>query len=534
MTKRTRFLFFVLIIVLLIVVRNNYKWVFYNYLPPLQQSEYKLERVLKVIDRYYVDSVNWQRTTDKAISAALRSLDPHSIYLSPEEVKRTLEDFEGHYYGIGIQFDIVNDYPTVISVIPGSPSARAGLQAGDQIIEIEGESAYKLTVKEVPKKLKGPRGTAVTVTIHRPSLEKPFKVTLVRDEIPITTLNTYFKVDSTTGYVWLNRFAFTTSQELEMALQELESKGIKQLILDLRDNGGGLLRQAVSVVGKFIEGNKLVVYTKGRLKTFNEKYYTEPYREGKVRDYPLIVLINHNTASASEIVAGALQDYDRALIVGTRSFGKGLVQNEFELPDQSRIRLTVSKYYTPSGRLIQRPYKNKSANEYFAEIWNDSLEQKELDSLQALHVYYTSKGRKVYGGGGIQPDIEISFEDSVRTSQWMLDLFDKRVFFKTILQWAPRLKLWSSDFEKFQKAFVVSDRMLQTLKQIAQKEKIKIPSQEFKMEQNYLKQRLKAEAARFYWGMSGFYRMLLESDRQFKEARKYFDQARALLEAENK
>ncbi|WP_457565318.1 S41 family peptidase [Caldithrix abyssi] len=532
MPKRTRFLFFVLIVVLLVVIHNNYKYVLYNYLSPAEQSAYKLERTFKVIDRYYVDSVDWQAATGKAISGALRTLDPHSIYLSPEQVKRALEDFEGHYYGIGIQFDIINDYPTVVSVFPGSPSARAGLQAGDQFIEIEGQSAYKISMDEVPKKLKGPKGTRVKVKIRRPFMDEPFEVTLIRDEIPITTVNTYFKVDSITGYVWINRFAFTTSEELEAALLDLEEAGIKQLILDLRDNGGGLLRQAVSVVGKFIEGNKLVVYTKGRLKSFNEKYYTEDYRDGKVRDYPLIVLINHNTASASEIVAGALQDYDRALIVGTRSFGKGLVQNEFELPDQSRIRLTIAKYYTPSGRLIQRPYKNKSAREYFTEVWDDSLEQELADSLQNTHVYYTSKGRKVFGGGGIHPDVEIVFTDSLH-AKWMMQLLEKRVFFKTILQWAGKLKRWSADFKRFEKNFEVSDKMLATLKQIAQDENIKLTPLEIKREKNYLKQRLKAEAARYFWGMSAFYRMLLKTDRQFKETMRYFEQAKALLKDGN-
>jgi len=533
MTKRTHFLLIILAVVLLIFIRNNYKLVLFNYLPANEQGAYKLERTFKIINRFYVDSVDWQSTTDKALSAALQSLDPHSIYLNPEQVKRTQEDFEGHYYGIGIQFDIIDHYPTVITVFQGSPSARAGLQAGDQFIEIESESAKDLTIEDVPKKLKGPRGTKVTVTIKRPTLAEPFKVTLIRDEIPITTINTYFKVDSITGYVWLNRFAFTTSEELENALLELEAQGIKQLMLDLRDNGGGLLRQAVAVVSKFIEGNKLVVYTKGRLKTFNEKYYTAEYRDGKVRDYPLIVLINHNTASASEIVAGALQDYDRALIVGTRSFGKGLVQNEFELPDDSRIRLTVSKYYTPLGRLIQRPYKNKSTKKYFTEVWSDSLEKAGIDSSQQQQVFYTSKGRKVYGGGGIWPDVEILFSDSLHAADWMLQLFDQRIYFKTILKWSGKLKYWSTDFQQFKEKFTVSEAMLKTLKQIAWQNKIKIPAKEFKMEQNYLKQRLKAEIARFYWGLPAFYQMLLASDQQFKKASQYFDRAKALLKNEN-
>ncbi len=531
MAKRTKFLLLILVITLIIFVHNRYKSIWFNYLPSVDQSAYKVERTFNIINRYYVDSVNWRATTDKAISAALKTLDPHSIYLNPEQVKRNLEDFEGHYYGIGIQFDIIDEYPTVITVFKGSPAERAGLQSGDQIIEIEGKSAFKLTIDQVPKKLKGKRGTKVKVKIRRPTLDEPFDVILVRDEIPITTINTYFKIDSISGYVWLNRFAFTTSEELENALLELESRGIKRLILDLRDNGGGLLSQAVAVVSKFLPGNKLVVFTKGRRKAFNEKYFTDQYRDGKVRDYPLIILINHNTASASEIVAGALQDYDRALIVGTRSFGKGLVQNEFELPDHSRIRLTISKYYTPSGRLIQRPYKNKPTEKYFTEIYSDSLENANLDSMQQKRVYYTTKGRKVYGGGGIHPDIVIPFTlDSVQAADWMVELFNKRLYFKTVLHWIGKLKYWSRDFNNFKSNFKVSRPMINTLRELAKQEGIAISEEEFRAEQDYIKKRLKAEVARFFWGLAWFYQMLLAGDPQFKKAGQYFDRAKALLQ----
>ncbi len=529
MNRRSRFLLYLSILVVLVVLRLNYKRLFYSKLSPAEQSKFKIETVFDLVDRYYVDSVDWKQTTDQAVSGALKTLDPHSIYLNPAQVKQTMEDFEGRYYGIGIQFDMVEGYPTVISVIPGSPSSRAGLQSGDQIIKIEGNSTHNMPMDEVPRKLKGRKGTRVKVTIRRPSLAKPFDVTLVRDAVPITTINTYFMADSITGYVWLNRFAHTTSDELEEALTELENRGMKRLVLDLRDNGGGLLRQAVKVAGKFLQGNKLVVFTKGKLKTFNEKYYTGDFRDGPVRNYPLVVLINHGTASASEIVAGALQDYDRALLVGTTSFGKGLVQNEFELPDGSHLRLTVSKYYTPSGRLIQRPYKNKSREEYYTELWNDSLQAVEDSLLQNGQVFFTVGGRKVYGGGGIQPDIKVPHTTDLDSAEWLIKMLNNRLFFRTVNRWAVRLKFWSSDFEKFIQRFRVPSGMLRTLRKLAREKKIKIPESGWKREQKFVFNRLKAEVARHFWGSSEYYRVLLENDRQFQTALANFKEARALL-----
>ncbi len=522
-SKRTRYLVYLIILVLAYFILSNYNILFYNYLGPESKSKVKVSMVLDYINRYYVDSVNWHATGDQAIKGALQTLDPHSIYLSRAEVKAVEESFEGRYQGIGIQFDIVGDYPTVIAVIPGSPAAKVGLQAGDQIIKIEGHSAYKIARDSVPKKLKGPKGTAVRVTIKRPGIKEPFQVTLVRDEIPITTINTYCMVDAQTGYVWMNRFATTTSDELEQALDDLQNKGMKRLVLDLRDNGGGLLRQAVEVVAKFIPGKKLVVYTKGKLKRFDEKFYTDFPR--KVRTFPLILLINHNTASASEIVAGALQDYDRALLVGTNSFGKGLVQNEFGLPDGSRIRLTISKYYTPSGRLIQRPYKNISREQYYDELWNDSLKF-EPDTSK---IFYTSKGRKVYGGGGIQPDVVVPFRNPGKSAVWILKLLQKRLFFETVDQWNERLKLWTADFDKFNREFHVPNAMLETLKRLAKKKDITIPSSEFVKQKKYLRNRLKAEIARHFWNTARYYQILLENDNQLRAALEHFKEAEGLL-----
>ncbi|MEJ2055269.1 MAG: S41 family peptidase, partial [Calditrichaceae bacterium] len=361
----------------------------------------KFNEVIRYMDNAYVEDINWKPSIEGAIEGMLETLDPHSVYITAEDAAVNEENFEGRYQGIGIHYDVIDGYLTVISVIPGSPSEEVGLQAGDRIVKINGKSAYDISMADVPKKLKGPAGSPVDVTIQRNGSEETFDVTIVRGEIPIFTLNTYFMVNENTGYVWVNRFARTTSTELEDALMDLEEHGMERLVLDLRGNGGGLLKEAVKVVAQFIPGHKKVVYTRGRFSRYDEQFFTDDFGVTRTYDVPLIVLLDGGSASASEIVAGALQDYDRALIIGTNSFGKGLVQNEFKLNDGSRIRLTVSKYYTPSGRLIQKPYKNKALDQYFTESAEPetTADSTSGDSLQNRPVYYTQNGRKVYGGG---------------------------------------------------------------------------------------------------------------------------------------
>lgn len=485
----------------------------------------KLNQVLNVVNKYYVDSLDWQEVSTGAIEGVLKTLDPHSVYFDPATVKQNEEQFSGHYYGIGIQFDVLDGYITVITVISGSPSEAAGLLAGDKITRINGASAHNISVSEVPKKLKGPQGSEVEVTIKREGL-KPFDVTIIRDEIPIFTINTYFKADAHTGYIWPGRFASTTAEEFEEALRDLERQGIDRLILDLRGNGGGYLRQAVKLAGLFIAGHKKVVYTKGRLSRFDETFYTDDFGISSARDYPLIVLIDHSSASASEIVAGAFQDYDRALIVGARSFGKGLVQNEFELNDHSRVRLTVSKYYTPSGRLIQRPYKGKNIEDYYLEGVSDSIK---TDSAEVKPVFFTSGGRKVYGGGGITPDFEVDFETYSKSRAMTARFNSKRIFFETAAAYVNSHPGWKISFKKFKKNFRVSNRLLSDLERAARKKEIKFSALDFKNDRAYLKNRLKAEIARNIWGAARFYEILLEYDNQFQKALDLFPEIDGFL-----
>lgn len=500
--------------------------------PGKKQSIAKLNEVIQYIETFYVDDVDWDETIAGAIEGTLESLDPHSVYITPEDATRNEENFQGKYQGIGIHFDVIDGYLTVIAVIPGSPSEKAGLQPSDKIIKINNKAAYNIGMLEVPKKLKGPKGTSVDVSIIRSGFDEPIEITIIRDEIPIYTINTFFMADEKKGYIWLSRFASTTADELENALIDLERRGMERLILDLRGNGGGYLRQAVKVVGKFIYGHKKVVYTQGRLSKFDDDFFTDDFGRSIKRDYPMIVLIDHGSASASEIVAGAIQDYDRGLVIGTNSFGKGLVQNEFELNDNSRLRLTVSKYYTPSGRLIQKAYKGKDRLDYYYSNGNEENSQDSLeteaaykDSINERPVFYTQGNRKVYGGGGITPDIEVKYESFSKSPKLTQQLLQKRIYFETASNFVDRSFLGKEDFQRFLLEFKVNDRLLKKLYNTAKKRDINFTKDEFEKDIPYLKNRLKAVIARNVWDMSKYYQVLLQHDNQFKKALELFPEA---------
>lgn len=491
----------------------------------------KFNEVIRYVDNVYVEEVQWETSIEGAVTGLLETLDPHSVYINANDAVINEESFEGKYQGIGIHYDVIDGYLTVISVIPGSPSEEVGLQAGDRIVKINGKSAYEISMADVPKKLKGPAGTSVDVTIKRNGLKDAFDITIVRGEIPIFTLNTYFMVDENTGYIWINRFARTTAAELQDALKELEKQGLDRLVLDLRGNGGGLLKEAVKVVGQFIPGHKKVVYTKGRFPQYNEEFYTDEFEVNTIYHFPLIVLLDGGSASASEIVAGALQDYDRALIIGTNSFGKGLVQNEFQLNDKSRIRLTVSKYYTPSGRLIQKPYKDKEIEQYYSESIENNVEQDtaKADSSDNRPVFYTQSGRKVYGGGGISPDIEIEFKSVSKANETVRKLLQKRVFFELASDLVLENPSWAENFRKFKHTFYADEEIFQKLKNIAGTKNIDFNDSDIKKDKVYLNNRIKAEITRNIWGMSRYYEVILEFDNQFQESFLYFDQAIELI-----
>ncbi len=528
--RRTNSLLILIVLVLIIaVLGTRFMREYYGPSPsPSQEKNMeKLDEVVNYISRYYVDEVNWQKPTQSAIEAMLSELDPHSVYINPEEAMANEENFEGHYQGIGIQYDVIDDTLTVIAPIPESPSEKLGLMAGDKIIEIDGESAIAISNNEVQKRLKGEKGTTVKIKILRPPQNSELELTIIRDDIPIFTINSYFMANDTTGYIFLSRFAKTTDEELENALSALVEQGMRCLILDLRSNAGGYLDQAVKVTAKFLEGHKKIVYTAGRLNRFDEEYYADSFGSGVVRFYPMIILINEGSASASEIVAGAIQDYDRGLIVGTVSFGKGLVQREFPLPDSSILRLTISKYYTPSGRLIQRPYKGKKVDEYYMDRFvRDSVKQ---DSMGEQPVYYTAGGRIVFGGGGITPDTVIEYHSQLRNTEVLQRMVSARVFFDVAARYASQHKDLKENFDQFIDRFEVSSALVDEMMKVAKKKGVSLNPADLKENRLYFETRLKAEIARSLWDTSKYYQVILQIDNQFQAALTLFAEANRIL-----
>lgn len=420
----------------------------------------KTGQTLALINYFYVDTANLDIIADKGIEAMLKELDPHSIFINKDEVKKMNEPLEGNFDGIGVSFQFMNDSIHVVEVISGGPAEKVGMLAGDIIIKVDDKVATGDTIKNdwVFKHLRGEKGTKVKVTVKRANRKEPIVFTITRDKIPLHSIDTWFMVDEQIGYVRLSRFAQTSTDEFIQAVKELQKEGMKDLIFDLRSNGGGYLNIAFEIGDHFLSGNKMIVYTEG-VKSPKQTY--DATRKGLFEEGRLIILVDEYSASASEIVSGAVQDWDRGIILGRRTFGKGLVQRPFTLEDKSQIRLTTSRYYTPSGRCIQKPYdegveayKNDYAQRYkHGEMTNaDSIHF--ADSLK----YKTNKGRTVYGGGGIMPDIFIPMDTS-RASDYLINLRSKSLFNNFALNWveenrenflkkAPEFSKFSKEYDK--------------------------------------------------------------------------------------
>ena len=388
-----------------------------------QQVEQKMHQLLQMIRFAYVDDIDMQPIVEKGIEEMLKELDPHSAYISPKDVAKANEPLVGNFDGIGVSFQILKDTIVIVEVIAGGPAEKLGIQSGDRIVRIDtlaavGDSA---TNDFVFRRLRGPKGTTVSVGIRRRGIDRELEYKIVRDKIPLHSVDAAFMVDDRTGYILLSRFARSTPDEIHTALSALQSEGMTQLILDLRGNTGGYLDVAVALSDEFLPGGRIVTYIEGKAQP---RYEFKTTDRGLFENGDMVVLIDEGSASASEIVSGALQDWDRALLVGRRSFGKGLVQRPFDLPDQAQVRLTTSRYYTPSGRCIQKPYED-GADDYntdiskrysHGEMWHaDSVQFP--DSLK----YRSAGGRTVYGGGGIMPDVFVPL-DTVRLSDYYVDL----------------------------------------------------------------------------------------------------------------
>ena len=377
----------------------------------LRQSFTQFERAYLYLANNSGEEEDMDSRLEDAINAMFRPLDPHSVYIKPETSERIQDEFSGKFEGIGIQFQVIDDTITVISAISNGPSDQLGIRSGDRIVEIDNETSVGFSEQDVVRSLRGPKGTKVTVGILRPGNRQMLDFEITRDEIPLYTVDSSYMLDDVTGYIRVNRFAATTHEEFTQAMRELRTQNMERLILDLRDNPGGYLEQAVRMTNDFFPRGTALVATQSRHARFTSEYrarYNGPYR-----DIPLIVLVNEGSASGSEIVSGAIQDHDRGLVVGRRTFGKGLVQQQYELPDNSNIRITISRYLTPSGREIQKPFRD-GREKYAYEIFDRDSASGDIsnfienvpDSLR----YKTSAGREVYGGGGVVPDHIVDIE----------------------------------------------------------------------------------------------------------------------------
>lgn len=400
---------------------------------------------------------------EASIKQMLSTLDPHSVYIEAEESDNIQEQFEGKFQGIGIQFNIIQDTITVITPISGGPSDQLGIMSGDRIVEINDTTAVGYDNEDVIQRLRGEKGTAVDVTIQRPRTSKPLNYTIIRDDIPITTVDSHYMLDDQTGYIKVNRFAATTHDEFMSSVDQLEEQGMERLVLDLSNNPGGFLSQAIAISEEFFPTGTKLVSTKSRHSRFNSEVYSRS--DGNLKDTPVIVLVNEGSASASEIVSGAIQDHDRGLIVGKRTFGKGLVQQQYELVDNSNIRVTISRYFTPSGRLIQKPF-DSGAEDYAFEIRhraNDAtMDVSEFksqipDSLK----YETMGGRIVFGGGGIVPDFVVQ-EDTTRSYYLYNFMRINRVDFDFVRDYLDRdgeefRQKWEDNYQAFRNEFTWSE-----------------------------------------------------------------------------
>ena len=486
-----------------------------------------MQQIISYVDHFYFDIVDMDKIMDGAFHGLMEELDPHSTYIPAKEQENIDELFRGNFQGIGIEFDVLHGYITVISPVPDSPSDHVGLQSGDRIIAINGEDAYKITKDEVVKKLRGEKGTSVDITIQRLGQEEPFDVTIIRDDIPIYSVGAATMIDDETGYILLRRFSATTIKEVNKAIKKLDEQNFEKLIFDLRGNSGGYLEQAAAVSNLFITTRDTLVYTKGKISDANQAFVADP-NKGR-NDFSLIVLINRGSASASEIVSGAVQDLDRGLVVGETSFGKGLVQRQLPLEGGSAIRITMARYYTPSGRLIQRPYEEGDDLTYYKELYAKNRE-KTLDSLKQLRPKYkTRQGRTVYGGGGITPDVYIPYKSNLTRQTQNLLRNPERPLFNFSSIYATQNDLSLKKFKNFKKKWQVNQSIYSEFLDYLDSDSISFNPDSLLKDKDFIYNRIKSEIAGTIWGKDEAISIRLDYDNQISEALKYFNEADAFL-----
>ena len=465
----------------------------------------------------YVEELDVDELIDSAIKGMLDEVDPHTYYFTPDEYDKFSTDTKGEFGGLGISIDKKGDFITVVAPIEGTPAYRMGIQAGDKIVKVDGESVVAVSTNESITKMRGEPGTKVVISIIRPGVKEELEFEIIREIITIHSIPYSFKLDNGVGYLRIRQFNANTTTELRDKLDELEAEGIRGLIIDLRFNPGGLLREAISTVNEFIGKDKLVVFTKGRAPQTNMEYFT---RYNRVRDdYPVVVLINGGSASASEIFAGSLQDWDRGLIVGQTSFGKGSVQRLFPLSDGNGIKITTAKYYIESGRCIHKDLNDKLLKDERVkngDITKEEIEemQKEADEKSHENVYYTNNGRKVYGGGGITPDIEI--EQSLLTDLGV-ELRRKNIFFNYSVDY-----LVTND-DKITRDYKASKNDIEDLLKFAKTKDIEFEQTEVDSIHDWIKNELTSNIIGRKFGEVERYKVEIKEDKQLQKTLDIFN-----------
>lgn len=488
--------------------------------PFIDSKRDRLDEILTYIQFKYVDTVNTNKLYETAVQEMLASLDPHSVYIPARELARENESLEGNFEGIGIEFNIFDDTIMVVTPIAGGPSEEVGLKSGDLIVKINDTLVCGIKIKneDVIRKLRGKKDTRVKVSVLRKPANQIIDFTITRNTIPIYSVDAAIMLDTTVGYIKINRFSATTHKEFKKEIYKLIENGMKQLIIDVRQNPGGYLNAAAEIADELLRGEKLIVYTEG------SAYKRQDYiggREGLFEKGTLVILIDQGSASASEILAGAIQDWDRGTIIGRTSFGKGLVQEQFPLNDGSALRLTVARYYTPSGRCIQRPYdKGKIAyNEDFLKRYEDgSLLQEDTIHASDSLIYKTSKGRVVYGGGGIHPDVFSAFDSSVLSVVFAeAAAFVAEFTYKTYPKYEATISKYKS-IEEFATNFSVSNELLEQYLDFVKQHAPKADVTKFEPYHAKLKSRIKAFFGRQRWHNEGYFYLMKGEDNDLKKA----------------
>lgn len=497
--------------------------ILYSQSSNFRAEENKLMITLNHIYNRYVDTVNAKKIVEAGIVAMLKELDPHSVYLSGEELRKANEPLAGSFTGIGVEFNIMKDTIMVVSAIPGGPSEKLGIMPGDRIVKIDSANATgkKVTNSFVMKQLRGPKGSKVLVSIYRRGYKELLDFEITRDKIPIFSLDASYMASSNVGYIKLSRFAESTMDEFYKALNELQKQGMKNLILDLRYNSGGYLNIAISLADEFLQDGKMIVYTEGKASQRRDFVAT---KRGNFETGKLVVLINEGSASASEIVSGAVQDWDRGIIIGRRSFGKGLVQTPINLTDGSVIRLTTARYHTPTGRFIQKSYDD-GIDQYNADL-DKRFKKGELIHPDSIHFpdslkYFTAGKRIVYGGGGIMPDIFIPIDTS-GNSKYFTDLVRKGLIYQYTLSFVndnrDSLLNVYKDVNNYITKFEITENFINKFFDFADKAGVKKDEEGFKTSEKFIKEQIKAYIARSLWDINSFYQVYNINDDGFIKA----------------